>query len=183
MRVASMTAGDIVRRARRMMSLSQQELADRMGVHQSLISAYECGQRDPGVGTLERILEAAGLRLTWQLTHRGSGSSGHGGSGSSGLGASGIARAGMTGPIGRRLLEHRSEILEILAERGLSDPLVVGDVADGSETTRSRLFIVVTREPAPTHDASGAPVSLLTQLMPMLSSQVASASSAVRTCR
>lgn len=56
--------GELLRRARRQAGLSQRELADRSGTTQSAISAYESGARHPRSDTLQRLLAAAGHRLS-----------------------------------------------------------------------------------------------------------------------
>ena len=122
------TAGDILRRTRRLTGLSQAALADRLGVQQTLISVYERGARRPTVETLERMVDAAGLRLTWSLAHGGSG---------------GGALAGLTGPIGRRLVERRHEAIDELTKRGFTTPRVIGPVSNGTEVAGEQLFIVV----------------------------------------
>jgi transcriptional regulator with XRE-family HTH domain len=48
---------------RRRRGLTQGELARRAGTSQPVISAYEHGRRDPTVGTLRRLIDAAGERL------------------------------------------------------------------------------------------------------------------------
>jgi transcriptional regulator with XRE-family HTH domain len=59
-------AGDVLRLARTKSCLTQAQLAERAGVAQSLISAYENGRRQPTVPTLDRLLGAAGYELrTW----------------------------------------------------------------------------------------------------------------------
>lgn len=149
---AELTSAMILRRARRIARLSQSEFAVRLGVGQTQISLYERGLRAPSVSTLERLVDAAGLRLTWDLTHGGSG---------------GGPLAALGGPIGRRLLSCREEVVTHLRERSLLEPRVVGDVASGRDGPNSRLFILITPEPAtkPTPmtllSASGA-ISVLT---------------------
>jgi transcriptional regulator with XRE-family HTH domain len=64
---ADRVAGALCRLARVKAGLTQAELADRAGVAQPLISAYECGHRQPTVPTLMRLLEAAGLELRMRL--------------------------------------------------------------------------------------------------------------------
>jgi transcriptional regulator with XRE-family HTH domain len=63
----SSLAGDLLRLARVKAGLTQGELAERAGVAQSLISAYENGRRQPAVPTLSRLLEAAGFDLRMRL--------------------------------------------------------------------------------------------------------------------
>jgi hypothetical protein len=63
----SSLAGDLLRLARVKAGLTQAELAERAGVAQSLISAYENGRRQPTVPTLTRLLKAAGFDLRVRL--------------------------------------------------------------------------------------------------------------------
>jgi transcriptional regulator with XRE-family HTH domain len=63
----SSLAGDLLRLARVKAGLTQWELAERAGVAQSLISAYENGRRQPSVPTLTRQMEAAGFDLRMRL--------------------------------------------------------------------------------------------------------------------
>src|SRR3954451_3231760 len=53
-------AGHLLVRARHQAGLSQRALARRSGVPQSLISAYETGDRQPGADMLLRLLRATG---------------------------------------------------------------------------------------------------------------------------
>ncbi len=56
-------ARDLMAQVRRTSGLSQAELARRSGLHQSVLSAYEHGHRQPSVSALARIARAAGLEL------------------------------------------------------------------------------------------------------------------------
>lgn len=58
-----MTAAELIRSARARRGLSQSALAARAGTSQPVISAYENGHRSPTLGTLRRLLAAAGARL------------------------------------------------------------------------------------------------------------------------
>lgn len=58
-----MSAAELLRRARRSSGLTQQELARKAGIPQSVLSAYERGRRQPSVAAALRILEAAGFTL------------------------------------------------------------------------------------------------------------------------
>jgi transcriptional regulator with XRE-family HTH domain len=60
-------AGDLLRLARVKAGLTQAVLAERAGVAQTLISAYENGRRQPTLPTLMRLLEAAGFDLRMRL--------------------------------------------------------------------------------------------------------------------
>jgi transcriptional regulator with XRE-family HTH domain len=53
-----------IARTRRRSGLSQVELARRAGTSQPTLSAYENGAKAPSVRVLERLLGAAGARLT-----------------------------------------------------------------------------------------------------------------------
>jgi len=59
-----------LRAARQRARLSQAELAARTGTSQATISAYETGTKAPSVATLDRLLAAAGSRLTAEPGHR-----------------------------------------------------------------------------------------------------------------
>jgi transcriptional regulator with XRE-family HTH domain len=52
-----------VQQARRERGLSQEELADRAGVHQTYLSGVERGRRNPTVTVLQKIAEALGLDI------------------------------------------------------------------------------------------------------------------------
>jgi transcriptional regulator with XRE-family HTH domain len=53
-----------LRAARRRAGLSQAALAELIGTSQATVSAYESGRKLPSVGTLSRLLDAMGFRLT-----------------------------------------------------------------------------------------------------------------------
>jgi hypothetical protein len=57
------TPGKLIRAVRRRNGLTQQELARRAGTTQPVVSAYEHGRRDPSLGTLRRLIEAAGEQV------------------------------------------------------------------------------------------------------------------------
>jgi transcriptional regulator with XRE-family HTH domain len=50
--------GRNLRRAREQAGLTQEEVAERSGVHSTEISRMERGMRDPRVSTLERLAKA-----------------------------------------------------------------------------------------------------------------------------
>jgi transcriptional regulator with XRE-family HTH domain len=58
------TAAALLREARNRAGLSQRDLARRAGTAQSVIARIERGQTSPTWATLERLLAAAGLRLS-----------------------------------------------------------------------------------------------------------------------
>jgi transcriptional regulator with XRE-family HTH domain len=61
--VEKFSVAGYVRQVRRLSSTSQRELAEYVGMPQSTVSRIEAGTRVPGIATLVRILEFAGLRL------------------------------------------------------------------------------------------------------------------------
>jgi transcriptional regulator with XRE-family HTH domain len=65
-----MGAATVVRAARQRSGLSLRELAARAETSHATLSAYETGAKTPGVGTLERIVRAAGFALDLELVPR-----------------------------------------------------------------------------------------------------------------
>ena len=63
-------AAGLVLEARRRSSLSQRELAHRSHVARSTIAEIELGTRDPGLATLRRVLNGAGVDLDVRLVER-----------------------------------------------------------------------------------------------------------------
>lgn len=60
-------AGSLILSARLKAGLTQRELADRLGVSQPTVAAYESGRRQPTLPTLMRWLTAAGFDLHMAL--------------------------------------------------------------------------------------------------------------------
>jgi transcriptional regulator with XRE-family HTH domain len=65
--LAPSPAAGLLQLARRKAGLSQSQLAARAEVPPTMISAYERGRRDPTLGTLLRIVAAAGFELRLHL--------------------------------------------------------------------------------------------------------------------
>jgi hypothetical protein len=63
----SVVAGSLILAARLKSRLTQRELADRLGLSQPTVAAYESGRRQPTVPTLTRWLAAAGFDLRMTL--------------------------------------------------------------------------------------------------------------------
>ena len=59
--------GENVRRYRRENGLSQQEVANRMGVDRAYVSGLELGQRNPTVVTLWHAAQALGVEVNLLL--------------------------------------------------------------------------------------------------------------------
>lgn len=55
--------GQLILESRRQGSMTQAELAEKIGANKSYISRIEKGQIEPGVSTFLRIIEALGLRF------------------------------------------------------------------------------------------------------------------------
>ncbi|HLX47760.1 MAG TPA: helix-turn-helix domain-containing protein [Streptosporangiaceae bacterium] len=109
------TAAALLRQARRGAGLSQQELAARAGVTQSVISAYESGHRQPSLPTLSALIEAAGYELAMEIRRP----------------PRRLAR--LSGPVGRRLRARRPEVIATAAAHGVSNLRVFGSVARGED--------------------------------------------------
>ena len=87
--------------------------ARRPGVTQSVISAYESGQRQPSIPALARLIDAAGFELTLGL-RRPPGRLGR-----------------LSGPVGRRVGRHRKDLVGPAAAHGVSNLRGFGNVARG----------------------------------------------------
>jgi predicted nucleotidyltransferase/DNA-binding XRE family transcriptional regulator len=109
-----MSAGTVLRDARRRARLSQTDLARRAGVAQSVISAYESGKREPSLRTLERLVAATGGRLAVSVEP-------------------GPATGLPDSPLGRRLRQRRRRVLDIAERYGVTNVRVFGSVARGED--------------------------------------------------
>jgi predicted nucleotidyltransferase/DNA-binding transcriptional regulator YiaG len=109
------TAGVLLRQARKRAGLSQVDLAARAGVTQSVISAYESGQRQPSIPALTRLVDAAGFELTLGLRR-----------------PPGRLRR-LSGPVGRRVRRHRKDLAAAAAAHGVRNLRVFGSVARGED--------------------------------------------------
>ncbi len=59
--------GEEVRRLRMTRGLSQQELAERVGLRQSVVARLEAGGAEPRLSTLDRVAQALGVELEVQF--------------------------------------------------------------------------------------------------------------------
>ena len=123
------TAGALLRQARKRAGLSQVDLAARASVTQSVISAYESGQRQPSIPALARLIDAAGFELTLGLRrppgrlHR------------------------LSGPVGRRVSRHRKDLVAAAAAHGVRNLRVCGSVARGEDHPDSDLDLLADLPP------------------------------------
>ena len=125
----AVTAGSLLRQARRRAGLSQAELATQAGVTQSVISAYESGQRQPSIPALARLIDAAGFDLTIGLRRQ-----------------PGRLRR-LTGPVGRLVRRHRHDLITAAAAHGIGNLRVFGSVARGEDRPDSDVDLLVDLPP------------------------------------
>lgn len=64
--MGGMTVATVLRCLRLAAGVTQRELSDRTGLATSVISAYECGHRQPGADVFVRILDALGFRPSYR---------------------------------------------------------------------------------------------------------------------
>jgi uncharacterized protein len=122
-------AGDLLRRARKAAGLSQQELAARAGVTQSVISAYESGHRQPAVPTLAALVDAAGYELVMDLRPQPE------------------PLSKLSGPVGRRVRRYRHDLVATAAAHGVQNLRVFGSVARGQDRPDSDLDLLADLPP------------------------------------
>lgn len=122
------TASSILREARHTAGLTQAQLAERAGVTQSVISAYESSRREPALSTLNRLVEAAGLRLDLQLAP------GEDGSARRILPAQGL---------GGRVRRLRRQVLRLVAAHGGTGVGLFGSAARGDDRPDSDVDLLV----------------------------------------
>jgi len=116
----------VIREARLRAGLSQTELARRVGVAQSVISAYENGRREPGVAVLARLVKATGHRLQVEAVQ-----------------IPGAVRGIPATATGRRLRRHRRAVIDTAARRGARNVRVFGSSARGTDTDSSDIDLLV----------------------------------------
>ena len=68
---ATRRTGSLLRQWRQEAGISQRELADRLGGQQPAIARLEAGGVSPNMRTVERIAEALGCEVQWQMVSRG----------------------------------------------------------------------------------------------------------------
>jgi predicted nucleotidyltransferase/DNA-binding XRE family transcriptional regulator len=122
----SLTAAALLRSAREAAQLSQNDLARRAGVAQSVISAYESGRREPSLPTLTRLIEATGHEIEM------------------GIVASPERTMGLPdSPLARRLRQRRTAIIRAAEGRRAHNVRVVGSVARGDDVASSDVDLLV----------------------------------------
>ena len=126
---ATETAGALLRQARVAAGLSQAELAARAGVTQSVISAYESGHRQPALGTLAALIEAAGYELVINVRRQPR------------------RLSKLSGPIGQRVRRRRRDLIAAAAAHGVTNLRVFGSVARGTDRPDSDLDLLADLPP------------------------------------
>jgi uncharacterized protein len=123
--VAAHTAAELLREARTRSGLTQAKLAERAGVQQSVVSIYEAGRRQPALATLSALVAATGYELDVRIR----------------TGPAGLAR--LRGPVGRRVLRHRNELMTLADRQGVRILGVFGSVARGQDRHDSDVDLLV----------------------------------------
>ncbi|HFD16866.1 MAG TPA: XRE family transcriptional regulator [Rhodospirillales bacterium] len=60
---------EVLVRRRRQLGMSQEELDERLGCAERMVSKWECGRHAPTLGTLVAWAEALGLRIELREQH------------------------------------------------------------------------------------------------------------------
>jgi predicted nucleotidyltransferase/DNA-binding XRE family transcriptional regulator len=119
--MANLSTAALLREARTRAGLTQSELAKAAGVAQSVISAYETGNRTPSLPMLRKLVEATGHDLVIDLTPRHL-------------------------PAGsrlRRLRDNREAVIECAARHGARNVRVFGSSVRGDDTESSDIDLLV----------------------------------------
>lgn len=116
----------VVRDARMRAGFSQTALAERAGVTQSVVSAYELGRRQPSLPMLAGLVAAAGYELELRLAEPAD---------------------RLTGPVGIRVRERRAAIHTLAARQGITVIGVFGSVARGEDQPGSDVDLLVRLPP------------------------------------
>lgn len=122
-------AGALLRQARKSAGLSQVDLARRAGITQSMISAYESGNRQPSLPTLAALIEASGHELGLSVRRP----------------PRRLAR--LSGPLGRRVRASRRALVAAAAAHGVRNLRVFGSVARGEDNPRSDVDLLADLPP------------------------------------
>ena len=109
--------------ARKSSLLTQKQVDERAGTHQSAVAKYEAGTKTPSVDTLIRLLKANGFDLVLDVkkTHR----------------------IQTRSRLYKRVQAHRGEIRSLLHSAGAPNIRIYGSVARGEDDDISDLDILV----------------------------------------
>jgi uncharacterized protein len=120
------SASELLLEARRRSGMTQTQLAQRAGTTQSVISAYEGGRRQPSLPALLHLIAATGHALDGSLVPASPG-----------------MPAPLSGPLGRRVLQHRERIKKVFDSYGAGNVRVFGSVARGAERADSDIDLLL----------------------------------------
>jgi len=109
--------------------MSQAELAFRVGVAQSVISAYEVGRRQPSLLTLAKLIDAAGADLVVDIQRQ----------------PPQLSR--LSGPVGRQVRRRRRDLVAAAAAHNVTNLRVFGSVARGEDRPDSDVDLLVDLPP------------------------------------
>jgi predicted nucleotidyltransferase len=112
-------------KARKSSLLTQKEVAERAGTHQSAVAKYEAGTKTPSVDTLIRLLKANGFDLVLDVKK--------------------ARRIQKRSELYKKVQSHRGEIRSLLHAAGATNIRIFGSVARGEDNERSDLDILVQR--------------------------------------
>jgi uncharacterized protein len=101
--------------------MTQQQVAERAGLAQSVVSAYERGRREPSLPMLRRLIEATGATLTIR-----------------------VERPSLLD----RVRARKGDLLKAFGRFGAVDVRVFGSAARGDETATSDVDLLFHAEPA-----------------------------------
>jgi uncharacterized protein len=104
--------------------MTQAELAQRAGVTQSVISAYEAGRREPALSTLTRLIDATGATLRLDIEPHGT-------------------RQLPATPRGKLLRRNQQRIHQTAARHGVSNLRLFGSTARGEDRPDSDIDLLV----------------------------------------
>lgn len=138
-----MTAAELLVEARKASGLTQSQLAERSGVPQPAISAYERGRRIPGADMFLRLLAANGatVQLDYRIT-RTTEDSPSGQPTTSTPRDEHVLPTLPDSPQARALHRHRADVERIAARYGATNLRVFGSVARGEARPDSDIDIV-----------------------------------------
>jgi predicted nucleotidyltransferase/DNA-binding XRE family transcriptional regulator len=120
----SVDAATLIRETRRAAGLSQAALAQRAGTSQPAVARYEAGGSSPSVRTLERLLHAAGQRLTISAEPAG-------------------AQSNLSGSRMAQLRRAKPDIVRLARRAGARNVRVFGSVARGEDRPDSDTDLLV----------------------------------------
>lgn len=114
-------AGDLLREARRKRGLSQRALAEAVGVSHTSVARIESGKTQPTLGTLAALLAGADYKPEVRLVN--------------------------TARPSELLARHKDALLDLARRYGVRSIKVFGSAAQGGDTARSDIDLLVEFEP------------------------------------